>query len=238
MCAHKHIQSIRQTAATRSRIDYLPNDPEQRNRLRKLLAPLRWDVMLGAIVLWVVTVTFMMAGAAVLYPMLANEQINEVFKGWSLLTDQAHVWKHIHPYLGWVYYVTVIAALWGTLQPLPEVYTRVTQEFCQAIWPHGQWRFRVVQAVICAYLFVLTTAMVWQSLFSFRDLIQIVAFVVTNLAVAIMMFAALYLNYKLPRSYRTRRPMLVGAVASAVVLAIATGISGWSLALKWWEHLT
>ena len=52
-------------------------------------------------------------------------------------------------------------------------------------------------------------------------------------ALALVMFAALYLNFKLPPAYRTRLPVLIGGVAAAVVLSLFAAISGWGLAMKW-----
>ena len=52
-----------------------------------------------------------------------------MFNGWSLLTDQGDIWRSIHPTLVWVYYICVVAALWGTVQSYPEIYARVTHDF-------------------------------------------------------------------------------------------------------------
>ena len=93
MTGHANIDAIREHAATRDRIDYLPDDPDQVRRLRKLMVPLRWDVTMGALVLWIVSATFMMAGAAVLYPMLQRGELDASFQGFSLLTDQAFIWR-------------------------------------------------------------------------------------------------------------------------------------------------
>jgi hypothetical protein len=120
--SHKEIEAIRAHAFSRDQLDYLPEDASSVNRLRQLCAPLRWDVSMGAVVLFIVTAAFMLSGAAVLMPLQSR------FDGWSLLTNQAHVWRTIHPTLVWTYYVCVIAALWGSLQALPEIYARVTQE--------------------------------------------------------------------------------------------------------------
>ena len=116
-------------------IDYLPDAPEQVSRLRQLVAPLRWDAGMGAIVLFIVTAAFMISGAAVLYPLESR------IEGWSLLTEQAHVWSNIHSSLVWVYYICIIAALWGTLQAVPEVLTRVSHEFLEALWPSREWPY-------------------------------------------------------------------------------------------------
>lgn len=230
--SHEKIEAIREYAATRSRIDYLSSDPQQVRRLRKLISPLRWDVTMGAVVLWAVTSAFMMAGAVVLYPMLRDGTIEGGFKNWDLLTSQAFIWRNIHPYLVWVYYVCVLAALWGTLQAFPEIYSRVTHEFVHAISPRRTWRFRSIRRAICIYMFIVTTWLVWSNI-DFVTLTTIVAFLATNLSVALMMLGALYLNFKLPRAYRTRWPVLIGGVVSAMILAAVTAISAWGLASQW-----
>ncbi len=219
---HEEIEAIRQHAFTHDAIDYLPDDPEQVSRLRQLVAPLRWDVGMGAVVLFVVTGAFMLSGAAVLFPLETR------FDGWSLLTNQAHVWSNIHPSLVWVYYISIIAALWGTLQALPEIYARVTQEFFQAIWPDREWDYHKIQRVICAYIFTAAMVIVWLNI-PFDILTQIAGFILANFSIALIMIAALYLNFKLPPAFRTRRLMVVGAVVSAGVLVVFAGISGWGL---------
>ncbi len=222
---HREIDTIRRHAAARDRIDYLPDDPEQVRRLRRLCSPLRWDVSMGALVLFIVTAAFMLSGAAVLFPLQTR------FEGWSLLTNQAHVWSNIHPSLVWIYYICVVAALWGSLQALPEIYARVTQEFLQAIWPASTWRYRRIKGYICLYIFTVTMVLVWLDI-PFNILIQVAGFLFANFAIALIMLAALYLNFKLPRAYRTRVPMLVGSIGSAAILVLFAGISGWGLIKK------
>ena len=97
MTGHEKIDAIRSHAFRNDQIDYLPDDPSQVKQMRKIIAPLRWDVSIGALVLFIVTGAFMLSGAAVLYPLKTE------FKGWSLLTEQAHVWSTIHVYLGVLY---------------------------------------------------------------------------------------------------------------------------------------
>ena len=231
LTGHKAISAIRQHAFKRNEIDYLPDSPEQVSRLRKLVAPLRWDVGMGAIVLFIVTGAFMLSGAAVLYPMLERGELQEGFQGWSLLTDQAHVWSNIHASLVWVYYICILAALWGTLQALPEIYARVTQEFFQAIWPNCEWDYNKIRRTICAYIFTAAMVIVWLNV-PFDILTQIAGFILANFSIALMMLAALYLNFKLPAPYRTSLPMLVGAIVSAGILIVFAGISGWGLVVK------
>ena len=52
LTGHDDIDRIREHAFNSKEIDYLPEDEEQVSRLRQLIAPLRWDVGLGAIVLF------------------------------------------------------------------------------------------------------------------------------------------------------------------------------------------
>ena len=47
-----------------------------------------------------------------------------------------------------------------------------------------------------------------------------------------MMVAAIYLNFKLPASYRTRAWVLGGAVLSTGVLIASAVVSGWGLLQK------
>jgi hypothetical protein len=182
-------------------------------------------------VLWIVTASFMLAGAAVLYPMLASGRIDHVFSGWSLLTDQAFVWHQIHPALVWVYYVCILAALWGTLQAYPEVYTRVTHEFFRAVWPDHAWSIGRFRVVLAAYVLLTTVPLLWSNV-DFATLTGIVAFLATNAGVAVAMIAALWLDRQLPPLYRTRPWMFAAGVVSAMILVIVSVISGWGLVAK------
>jgi Mn2+/Fe2+ NRAMP family transporter len=228
LCGHADIDSIRRRAAAGEPGDYLPDNPHQASRLRQLLAPLRWDVSLGALVLLIVSASFMLAGAAALYPRLKSGEIRAAFEGWSLLTEQGAIWANIHPALVWVYYVCVLAALWGTLQSYPQIYARVTHEFLSAIWPQRRISFARLQLGICVYVLVATLALVWSDV-QFATMTAIVSFLATNAGVAVAMLAALYLNFQLPRRYRTRWWLLLAAIASAVILVAVTAISGWEL---------
>jgi Mn2+/Fe2+ NRAMP family transporter len=236
LSSHAEIERIRERAAAGSPQDYLPSDALQAKRMRKLLAPLRWDVAMGAFVLFVVSASFMLAGAAVLYPRLASGELTSAFEGWSLLTDQGQIWQSIHPALVWVFYVCVLLALWGTLQSYPEIYSRVTHEFMAAIWPQDVVPFRRVQLIICAYVFVTAVPLVWMDV-QFATLVALVSFLATTGGLAPAMLAALYLNFKLPPLYRTRWWMLVAGIISAAVLVFASILSGWEIARGLWQSL-
>jgi Mg2+/citrate symporter len=78
----------------------------------------------------------------------------------------------------------------------------------------------------------MSSLVVWSDL-RFDTITHIVAFLTTNLAVALSMCAALYLNFQLPRGYRTRWWMLGGGILSVAILLIVAGVSGAGV----WEEM-
>ena len=174
----------------------------------------------------------MLAGAAVLYPLLESGELDSAFAGWSLLTDQAYIWRNVHESLIWVYYICVLVALWGTLQAFPEIYSRVIADFGGAIWPDKNWSRSRVQRWVSLYILASSSLVIWSDV-HFDTITQVVAFLTTNLAVALSMLAAIYLNFQLPPSYRTRRWMLAGGVFSAIILLVVSITSG----LGVWQKL-
>ena len=227
---HPQISEIRTRALEGAPADYLPTEKEHIACIRKSIAPLRWDVACGALVLLLVTASFMVAGAAVLHPRIAAGEIAGAFQGWSLLTEQAWIWKNIHPSLVWVYYVCILAALWGTLQAYPEIYTRGIREYGRAIAPNRSWQTKVVQRWVCLFVLVVSTAVVWSD-WDFHLMTLVVAFLATNVGITIAIVAALYLNFQLPPAYRTRWWMLLAGILSSAILlfvSVIAGIGVWS----------
>jgi Mn2+/Fe2+ NRAMP family transporter len=233
MTGHPEAHDIRKRAALGQPADYLPADPNAVKEIRRAVSPLRWDVACGGLVLFIVTASFLIAGAAVLFPQREAGEAAGAFEGWSLLTDQASIWQAIHPALVWVYYICVLAALCGTLQAYPDVYARGAVEYFKAIWPHRHWTQRRIQPWICVYVFATSTAIVWTDL-NFDAMTLTVNFLATTLGVALAMLAGLYLNYQLPPAYRTHWIVLAMGVFSALALLAVSAISGAGV----WQQLT
>ena len=203
------------------KINYLREDATQVKRMRVLLSPLKWDVSMGALVLFIVTAAFMIAGAVVLYP----RQTVLPGNAWDLLTRQSSIWAQIHAALIPVYYVAILAALWGTLATIPEALTRFAHEFLTAVWPRfASYSYRRLQAFIVIWFFISSSVAIWSDI-TFDLITQIVALLATNMGVGLVCFAAVYLNFKLPPAYRTRPAMLVLGVVSTVVLLSAFVVS-------------
>jgi len=91
-----------------------------------------------------------------------------------------------------------------------------TLPFLAARWPDRTWEYQAIKRVICLYIFATTMLIVWNNI-PFDILTQIAGFLIANLAIAIMMVAAIYLNFKLPSAYRTRAWVLSGDVPSTAV---------------------
>jgi Mn2+/Fe2+ NRAMP family transporter len=225
MTGHPEAHDIRKRAALGRPADYLPNDAAVVKEIRRAVSPLRWDVACGGLVLFIVTASFLVAGAAVLFPQREAGEAAGAFEGWSLLTDQASIWQAIHPALVWVYYICVLAALCGTLQAYPDVYARGAVEYFKAIWPDRPWAQRRIQPWICIYVFATSAAIVWTDL-NFNVMTLTVNFLATTFAVALAMLAGLYLNYQLPPAYRTHWLVLAVGVFATIALLAVSAVSG------------
>jgi Mn2+/Fe2+ NRAMP family transporter len=229
LTAHPDIERVRKRADDVAVIDYLKDDPVEAQRMRTLLAPLKWDVAMSALVLLVVTVAFMVAGAVVLFPRHMALPGNM----WDLLTKQSSIWAQIHTSLVPLYYVAILAALWGTLATIPEAVTRVTHEFLSAVWPgFASFPYRGLQSILVLWFFAASCVWIWSDV-SFDLLTQIVALLTTNLGIALVCLAALYLNFRLPPRYRTRPLVLAFGVLSALLLLTTFVVS----ALGLWQKM-
>jgi Mn2+/Fe2+ NRAMP family transporter len=232
LTAHPRIDDIVRRAADRPTLDHLPTDPAEARALRQTARLLRWDAVTGALVVFFVSASFLASGAAVLYPRQAAAVAAGLpassFAGWSLLTDQATVWNEIHPALVWVYYVVIFVALWGTLQSFPEIYIRVAESFHQAMRPGQRAPIGLYQRWIAAWMTTACLTLIWTGA-RFELMTEAVGFITNGAGVALMMLAALYLDFRLPAPYRTRRWVFWMAVASAVVLVAMSATSGVNL---------
>lgn len=226
--SHPQIDDIRRRAAEGPRIAYLPDDPEQARRLRKLLLPLKWDVGMGAFVLLIVSTAFLAAGATILFPRQETLSGNS----WELLTKQAGIWREIHASMVPVYYVMIIAALWGTLASVPEAITRVTYDFLCATWPRVEqfpiWRLKLFIVSGC---FAFSVFWTWSGI-TFDLMTQIAAFLTVSLGLFLTFSCVLYFNMTLPRGYRPSWWVAACGIVSAVTLLLCAIGGGVGLARK------
>ncbi len=209
-------------------MSHLPDDPDQARRLRKLLLPLKWDVGMGALVLLIVSTAFLAAGATILSPRQETLSGNS----WELLTKQAGIWHEIHESMVPVYYVMILAALWGTLASVPEAITQVTHDFICAIWPDfEQFPIRKLKCLIVSGCFGCSVVWTWSGI-TFDLMTQIAAFLTVSLGLFIVFSCVLFFNMTLPRGYRPSWWVALAGILSAVTLLLCAIGGGVGLARK------
>ena len=183
---------------------------------------------MGALVLLIVSIAFLAAGATVLYPRQETLSGNS----WELLTKQAGIWREIHQSMVPVYYVVILAALWGTLASVPEAITRVTYDFLCAIWPRfEQFSIRRLKCIIVSGCFAFSVVWTWSGI-TFDLITQIAAFLTVSLGLFVVFSCVLYFNMTLPRRYRSSWWVASAGVASAVTLLLCAIGGGVGLARK------
>jgi Mn2+/Fe2+ NRAMP family transporter len=188
-----------------------------RAELSRGLGPLRWDVGFNAILVLVVTGAFMIAGAAILRP------LHRIPDGFDLLNEQTHIFAQISPLMVPLYYVTILTALWGTLNALPEIYVRGAHSFlCQLLSRDLDYgKFMKIFAVT---MLGLTWLFIWTETTPIF-MIDLVALFSTNIGVGIVCVAALWLDHQLPPERRASLWVWWATVVSAGVISFMSLVS-------------
>ena len=228
MTAHPELAAIRARAAASMPADYLPVDSQSLRLARRALLPLRTDIVLGAVALFVVTGAFLVAGASVMYPR------HLLPAGFRLLSEQRVIWAEINAIMVPIYYITILAALWGSLNAIPDIFARVTHQYLgHFIGALRAKPYRWTLRRMAIYLMVASTVVVWTGIKPVT-MMDILATLSTNLGVAIVCLGAIWLNAQLPPAYRAHRWVLVGTVVSALILWAVTAVS---LTQMWAKYL-
>ncbi len=187
--------------------------------LRRALGPLRWDVAFNVVLVLVVTGAFMVSGAAILRP------LHRIPRGFDLLTEQAQIFGQISRMMIPLYYVTILTALWGTLNALPDIYVRGAHSFLRQLIPQaGNLKHRQVMTVFGGIILVLTWLLIWTGTTPIV-MIDLVALFSTNLGVGLVCVAAIWLDRQLPPERRSSRLIWWATVLSAVVINLMALLS-------------
>ena len=181
------------------------------------LGPLRWDVGFNAILVLVVTGAFMIAGAAILRP------LQRIPDGFNLLAEQAHIFAQISPLMTPLYYVTILTALWGTLNALPDIYVRGAHSFLSQLLSRDL-DYGKVMKIFAVTMLGLTWLFIWTETTPIF-MIDLVALFSTNIGVGIVCVAALWLDRQLPPERRASLWIWWGTVVSAVVINFMSLVS-------------
>ena len=194
-------------------------DLPSRASLKRALAPLRWDVGFNAVSVLLVTAAFMMAGAAILKP------LQRIPAGYDLLTEQVHIFSRISPATVPLYYVTILAALWGTLNALPDIYARGAHSFLTQLIPRFEnLSYRRVMNLFGPVVLCLSWVFIWSGTTPII-MIDLVALFSTNIAVGLAAFAGVWLDRQLPSAQRTSPWILWGAIAGTALINFMAALS-------------
>ena len=186
--------------------------------LSRGLGPLlRWDVGFNAILVLVVTGAFMIAGAAILRP------LHRIPNGFDLLAEQTHIFAQISPLMVPLYYVTILTALWGTLNALPDIYVRGAHSFLSQLLSRDL-DYGKVMKVFAVTMLGLTWLFIWTETTPIF-MINLVALFSTNIGVGIVCVAALWLDRQLPVERQASPWIWWATVVSALVINFMSLVS-------------
>lgn len=199
----------------------------KRDALHADLQPLRWDVGFNAISVFVVTASFMVAGAAILKP------LHRIPDGYDLLTEQALIFGRISSWMVPLYFITILAALWGTMNTLPDIYSRGAHSFLTQVAPRFKSvSYQSVARIFGVVMLPLTAIFIWTETTPIV-MIDLVALFSTNIGVGLTCVAALWLDRQLAPEKRVSRWLYWPAVAAAVVINVMSLISAGAVIEKY-----
>lgn len=229
MTGSPQIEDIRDFARARGAV-YLSPDQKEVQKANTHLTSIRWDVGMGAFVLLFVSCAFLIAGAAVLHPR------HLLPGGFALLSHQRAIWEQVSPLMVPVYYISVLAALWGTLYSLPEMYARLTHEFLGAlIGAVRRAPYRKVFLAVGVYIGVVCICVIWSGMQPVT-IMDIAAMISTNIGIMMVCFGAFWLNKSLPKEYRMGKLVLVGMLIAAFMLTLVSVLSVTQMWAKYFGH--
>jgi hypothetical protein len=207
------IQKIRELARMRAKPDYLPTESKQVQLGLRHLLRIKYDVVIGMVVLLFVSWAFMIAGAAIMYP---NELLPS---GYILLAKQKVIWEQVSPAIVPLYYFSILLVLCGTLYANPEMYIRVTHEFTSVLFPRiATIPYRKFSFWIGAYLMISSVLLLLTGIRPVR-MMDIAALLSTNIGTTVLMAASLWMNLILPRPYRPGKLTIAASILGILVLA-------------------
>jgi len=218
MSGSPQIEQIRDFARDKGPV-YLPRGKEEVRKANTHLTTIRWDIGLGAFVLFFVSCAFLIAGAAVLHPR------HLLPGGFVLLSHQKAIWEQLSPIMVPVYYVTILAALWGTLYAIPEMYARLVHEFLGALFASvRRTPYRKVVIYVGIYIGVASIFMLWTGMKPVT-MMDIAAMISTNIGIMLVCFGTLWLNASLPKAYRMGTTAFIAMIITAALLTLASAVS-------------
>jgi Mn2+/Fe2+ NRAMP family transporter len=195
----------------------LPLDPGQVRIGKAWLRAPALDVLFSFAAVLVMSVSFMLLGAAVLHP------LHQVPTNADLYSKQAQFLGLIHPSLVNVYKAGVFFAMLGAVYGTFEVYARTIYEPVRALWPRRSWnydRLRVANTLFCGLggLLILWTG------FQTVTLASIVSPFSGVMGCGLWCLAMIAVDQgQMPRAYRMPPVLRIATLLAGVGMAVVGG---------------
>ena len=153
-----------------------------------------------------------------------------------MLSHQKAIWEQLSPFMVPVYYVTVLAALWGTLYAIPELYARLSHEVLGALFAAvRRTAYRTVFLCVGSYIGAVSIFVMWSGMKPVT-MMDVAAMISTNIGIMLVCYGTLWLNASLPRDYRMGKSTLVGIIITAAILTLVSAVSVTQMWAKYIGH--
>ncbi|MCA1560728.1 MAG: Nramp family divalent metal transporter [Acidobacteria bacterium] len=187
-------------------------------------APL-FDLLASFTCVLILTVCFMLLGAAVLHPRM------EVPTSADLYSKQSQFLALVHPSLVSVYKAGIFFAMFGAIYGTFEIYSRTAYESLRAVWPQRTWPFSGVRLWITLYAGGGALLLLWTGLQTVT-LVKITSPPTGVLGCGLWCLAMLWVDRaQMPPPYRMNRPVFALTVAAGLMMSaigLYTTYKSWS----------
>ena len=200
-------------------------DPETVTRGRAWLRAPLFDTLFSFGSVLLITMCFMILGAAVLHPR------GLVPTNADLYSQQSQFLGLIHPRLVMVYKAGIFFAIFGAMYGAFELYTRTVDEPLQAIWPRHSWSLKQLRVAVTLFsggggLLLLWTG--WKTV----ALASIISPLSGVFGCGLWCWAMIWVDRKLlPEPYRMKKPLLVLTLLAAAAMTV---IGSYVTVGSWW----
>lgn len=200
-------------------------EPENVARGRGWLRAPLFDTLFSFGSVLLITMCFMILGAAVLHP------LGLVPTNADLYSKQSQFLGLIHPRLVMVYKAGIFFAIFGAMYGAFELYSRTAYEPLKAIWPRRNWSINHLRVAVTLFsggggLLLLWTG--WKTV----TLASIISPFSGVFGCGLWCWAMIWAERKLlPEPYRMKKPLLLLTVLAAAAMTV---IGGYVTLSSWW----
>jgi len=214
-------EGLFQRFKNKGRIDYLPESDSEHKKARLLLRPIVVDLAIALVIVSVVSIAYMVAGAALFRPehIIPTDQ--------DLLTNQKEIFVQIAPeaanLLTPLYQVSIGFALFGTVYAGFEAAARMVHETGRHVNVIGRLPYRRFLVYLMVYVLglgILLSLLVYWGI-SVLLLLSLTLLFIGVVGVVIYGAGAVYMTQRvLPERYRLNRWQLAVAIVSVLMLLV------------------